>query len=259
MLSRIATFTAVVGVVAVTAACERNDTAGSPVKTTTPAGESTAPPAAAVKERDNALVRAVNASATRPSVDVFADDARVFDDVKFKTVTPYREIPGERVSIAVQPADAPGAEPLARNSEGLDDGAHYTIFTVPGDDATTSLLVAKDDHSLPAAGKARLRVVHAVGGGGEIDVFAPGQRDPLFDGVNPKTIAGYREIDPVAGTLTVRPEGKAAPLVTLRDVGIVAGKSYTMVVVGTSAGTAKADAFIFEDAAEPATRQTGQP
>lgn len=255
MLSRIATFTALAGVVVVTTACQRNDTAGSPVTTTTPAGQTAAQPAAVVEERDQALVRAVNASASRPSLDVFADDARVFDSVTFKTVTPYREVNAERVSITLQPSGTSTAEPLARNSEGLDEGAHYTMFAVQGNDATTSLLVAKDDHSVPAAGKARMRVVHAVGGGGEIDVFVQGQRDPLFDGVNAQTIAGYDEIDPVAGSLSVRPEGKTTTLVTLRDVGITAGKSYTMVVVGSSPTNPKVDAFIFEDVAEPSTRQ----
>lgn len=255
MLVRIATFTALAGVVVVAAACQRNDTAGSPVTTTTPAGQSAAPPAAVVEARDHALVRAVNASASRPSLDVFADDARVFDGVTFKTVTPYKEVNAERVSITLQPSGTSSGEPLARNSEGLDEGAHYTMFAVQGTDATTTLLVAKDDHTVPSAGKARMRVVHAMGGAGEIDVYAQGQREPLFDGVNAQTIAGYDEIDPVAGSLSVRPEGKTTSIVTLRDVGITAGKSYTMVVVGSSTTNPKADAFIFEDAAAPSTRQ----
>lgn len=255
MFPRLVSYSALAAAVAVAAACQRNDTANSPVTTTTPAGQSSAPPAAVVEERDQALVRAVNASAARPSLDVFADDARVFDGVAFKTVTPYREVPAERVSISLQPAGANATEPLARNSEGLDEGAHYTMFAVQGTDATTKLLVAKDDHTTPATGKARLRVVHAAGGADEVDVYAQGRRDPLFDGINAQTIAGYDEIDPVAGPLTVRAEGRTAPLVTLRDAAIQAGKSYTMVIVGSTAASPKVDAFIFEDVAQASVRQ----
>lgn len=230
------------------AACDGRSTKQAPITTTTPGGASAAPPAAQVEDRDNALVRVVHAVPAGASVDIYADDQRVFDSLDYKEVTAYREVPAERFSFAVRPAGAPQAPPLATNSEGLDDGRHYTVFAVPGDDSAATLRVVTDEQSLPAAGKARLRIVHAARDAGEIDLVAAGVKDPLFDGVDFQNVSNYAEIDPVAGTVSVRPEGRTAALLTLRDVRFDAGKSYTVVVVGKVKGAPKLDAFVIEDA-----------
>lgn len=232
------------------AACGRDAAREAPVTTTTPAGESTAPPGAAVEERDNALVRVVHAMPTAAAVDVYGDDQRLFDAVAYKSVTPYREVDGQRYAIEVRPAGAAPGEPLGRNSEGFDDGEHYTVFALAGDDGKTSLRVVKDDHSTPASGKARLRVVHGSPEAGEIDLFVSGQQDPIVDGVNVETVSGYDEVDPVAGALEVRQEGQTRVLHTLRGVQIEPGRSYTVVVTGRMNATPRLDAFVIEDRAE---------
>lgn len=230
-------------------ACEGRSTTESPITTTTPAGESSAPPAAQVEERDNALVRVVHAVPAGAAVDLYADDRRVFDGLDYKDVTAYREVPGERFTFAVRAAGAAQSAPLATSSEGLDDGDHYTAFAVPGDDSAAMLRVVKDDQSLPAAGKTRVRVVHASKDAGQIDIIAAGVKDPLFDGVNFQSVSNYSEMDPVAGTITLRSEGTAQTVMTVRDVRFDAGKSYTLVVVGNLKAAPKLDAFVIEDAA----------
>jgi hypothetical protein len=238
------------------AACQRDTTRDAPVTTTTPAGQSTAPPAAAVEERDNALVRVVHAIPRAAAVDVYGDDQRIFDAVAYKGVTPYREVEGQRYAIDVRPTGAAQAEPLGRNVEGFDDGNHYTVFALPGDDGKASLRIVKDDHSSPAAGKARVRVVHASSDAGEIDVFVAGQQDPIADGVNAATVSDYDEIDAVNGTLEVRPDGETRALHTLRGVQIEPGRSYTVVVTGRTNATPRLDAFVIEDRPETATAPT---
>lgn len=111
----------------------------------------------------------------------------------------------------------------------------------------------KDEQSLPPSGKARLRVVNATGNGGDVDVVAAGRDDALVGGVNRETVSDYETIDPVAGTVTIRPDGKRQALVTLRDVTFDAGKSYTVVVVGRSGTSSRVDAIVIQDeAAGPA-------
>lgn len=253
MTVRLTTAAAIAALSLSVAACQSDSTANAPVTSTTPEGQSSAPAAAAVEERDNALVRVVHAVPAGQSVDVFADDARVFDALDYRTVTPYREVSGERHSFAVRPAGMAQAEPMATNTEGLDDGGHYTVFAVPGDEGNGALLrVVKDDHSMPPEGKARLRVVHASSDAGDIDVFVAGHDEALVDGVNFQTVSSYDDIDPVAGTVTVRREGSKGAMLTLRDIHFDAGKTYTMVVVGRATGSPKLDAFMIEDAASPA-------
>lgn len=211
-----------------------------------------------MEERDNALVRVVHAIPAGTAVDVYGDDHRLFDRVAYKSVTPYREVDGQRYAIAVRAAGNATAEPLARNSEGFDDGSHYTVFAVPGDDGKAMLRVVKDDHSLPASGKARVRVVHASHDAGDIDVFVAGQNDPVIDGVNAATVSDYDEIEPVTGALEVRRDGQSRVLHTLRGVQIAAGRTYTVVVAGGLDAAPRLDAFVIEDraatAAVPATR-----
>lgn len=249
---RFASLCAASAVALITVACERDAT--TPVTTNTPAGQSSAPPAAAVAERDNALVRVVHAVPAGPTVDIFADDQRVFDGIAFKEVTPYREVNAERAAFTMRTTGAPATEPIARNSEGLDDGDHYTVFAVPDDGATAILRVVKDDNAAPAPGKARVRVVHAARDAGELDLMSADRKDPLVDGVNFQTVSSYNDIDPVTGPLTVRPEGKATPLVTLNDTALAAGRSYTLVVVGKAPGNRGLEAFVIEDVHEPAPR-----
>jgi hypothetical protein len=259
MIAKLTTATAAVALCLPLMACQRNSTDNASVTTTTAAGQSSAAAAADVEERDNALVRAVYAVPAGAAVDVYADDQRVFDGLTYQTVTPYREVPGERHSFQVRPSGMAQAEPIATNSEGLDDGGHYTVFAVPGDDASAMLRVVKDDHSLPEAGKARLRVVHAAKDAGEIDIFASGRDDALVDGVNFQTVSSYDDIDPVTGTVTVRREGERAALFTLRDVHFDVGKTYTMVVVGGLTSNPKFDAFVIEDVVSSATALAMRP
>ena len=96
-----------------------------------------------------------------------------------------------------------------------------------------NLRVLEDDLKPGTAEKARVRVINAVPGDLEISVFVRGREDALFDGVNFKSEAGWDEIDPVAGTLEIRPEGKKNVLASLPNVKFEAGKSYTFVLAGT--------------------------
>lgn len=242
---------AIAAVAVTVVACQNGrSTDNTPITTTTPAGQSAAPPSKDVAERDHALVRVVHAVPAVAPVDVYADDQRVFDGVAYKSVTPYREVNGERAAFVVRPANTPNGEPLARNSEGLDDGDHYTVFAVPDDKAGgAELLVVKDEQSLPPSGKARVRVVNATPDGGDIDLVASGQKDPLVGGVNRETVSGYETIEPVSGTVTVRPDGKSRALVTLRDVHFDAGKTYTVVVVGRTGASQRLDAIVIQDEA----------
>jgi hypothetical protein len=246
------------------AACDRS-TDNAVVKTTSPSGETAAPPAEAAEERDSALVRFVHAAPTAPVVDVFADDTPAFQKVQYKAVTPYQEIDGQRYTIRLRPSGQNQGDALASNTEGLDDGDHYTIFALPGADADdpAELRVVQDDFTRPREGKARVRIVHATRNAGEVEVVAAGRDDRLFDGVDAGSVSDYDEIDPWAGQLQVRAGGSEQPLATIASANFEAGKVYTVVVVGRTAagrGTRTAargaaagnvEAFVIEDEIQP--------
>jgi hypothetical protein len=212
-------------------ACKDNRDTGA-VTSRTSEGASSAPAADAAEERDVALVRVVNAIPAG-AVTIFAGDSTAFSSVGYKKATAFREIPDDRFNFKLGSAE----NPLAETRENLDGGGHYTIIAMPDEGGADkrNLRVLDDGLKAGSAEKARVRVVNAIPGDLEISVYVRGRADPLFDGINFKSEAGWNDIDPVAGTLELRPEGKKNVLASLPDVKFEGGKSYTFVVAGTPA------------------------
>lgn len=235
--------------------CDRAETSTAPVTTTSPAGSSTAPPAAEAKARDHALVRVVHAVPAGATLDVFAGDLVVFEGVGFRSVSTYRALGGKRYAFALRPAGMPNAKPLASNTEGLNDGGYYTVFALPGDGRVPLLRVVGDNLDQPASDKARLRIVHAGAGAGEIDIHAPGPNGALFDGVDFQTITNYKDVNPLNGVLEIRAAGMPSALLMLPNAHIEGGRFYTVVLTGNARSIPRLEAFIIEDAlATPGTR-----
>jgi hypothetical protein len=204
------------GLIAFAGACNETRDTGA-VTTEKEGGTSTTPTAEMVEERDNALVRVVNAM-PGGATSIYAGDSFGF-----------------RVVNAGARGDA---DALAENREKLGNGGHYTIIALPDDDADAdddgTLRVLDDDLKPITSGKARVRFVHAVAGlDDELSVFVRGNDNALVDGVNYSREAGWNEEDPISGTLEVRAEDSERPLVTIPNVKLEAGKSHTYILTGT--------------------------
>lgn len=198
----------------------------------------------ALEEKDLAQVRVVNAIPGETALVLFAGDSMAFSGVGYKTATQFREIPDDRFNFKLGSRE----NPLAENRENLDGGERYTIVAMPdaGGADKRNLRVLDDDSKTVPTDKARVRLVNAVPGDLEISVFLRGRQDPLFNGVNFKSEAGWSEFDPIAGTLEIRPEGKKNVLARRPNVKLEGGKSYTFVVSGTAA---RPDIIVIEDEA----------
>ncbi|MDQ3255599.1 MAG: DUF4397 domain-containing protein, partial [Acidobacteriota bacterium] len=141
------------------------------------------------------------------------------------------------------------ANPLVEDAEGFADGQHYTIIALPRDETgrEADLRFVRDNITAPSSGKARVRVIHAAAGIGEVDVYARGNNNALFDGVNFPSESSYNEIDPMTGVLEVRREGQTAAALTIPNARFEAGKIYTVIVMGRATGTPRLEAVIVED------------
>jgi Domain of unknown function (DUF4397) len=229
------------GVVLLAGGCKNNRDTGA-VTTKTEQGTSNAPSSETLDKSNLALVRVVNASPADPSLVVFAGDSTAFSGVGYKKATGFQEIPDDRFNFKLGSRD----KPLAENRENLSGGGHYTIIAMPdqGGADKRNLRVLDDDLKPVSPDKARVRVINAIPGDAEVSVFIRGRADPLFDGINFKSEAGWNEFDPIAGTLEVRPQGKKNVLAREPNVKLEGGKSYTFVVAGTPA---KVDIIKIED------------
>ncbi|MGH7509579.1 MAG: DUF4397 domain-containing protein [Gemmatimonadales bacterium] len=232
------------GAMVLTAGCNDNRDTGA-ISSRTAEGTSEAPAAAVAEEREVALVRVVNAIPAG-AVTILAGDSSAFAGVSYKSATEFREIPDDRFNFKLGSAE----DPLAENREILNSGGHYTIIAMPDEGGADkrNLRVLEDDLEPASADKARVRVINAIPGDLEISVYVRGREEPLFEGINFKSEAGWDQIDPLAGTVEVRPEGKTSVLARLPDMKFEGGKSYTFVVAGTPA---KAEIIKIEDQVAP--------
>jgi|SRR5215813_6831404 len=240
------------------AACSNEPKQTQPVISKSDKGTSTAPPAKEVSQRDNALVRVINVDSDATAVDVFADDQKVFNGVSFKSVTPYKEVPGTRHTFRVKPTGKDNDPSLAENSEGLSGGRHYTMLIMPDKNNKPTVSVVNDNIETPPSDKAEVRVINASPDAGEIDVVDKSGNKKLFSGVNFDKDMSYTTVDPMKTTLEVRPEGQANTVVTVPNANFEKGKYYTIIVTGHAKGAPKLQALVVEDqlAGAPATAST---
>ncbi len=235
------------------AACGGNqETSNQPVATTTNSASGTnsvAPPASEVESRNNVLVRVAHLVPGAPNVDLFVDNAKTFENAPYKRVSPYKEISEGDHKYYLRQAGQDAAQSLAEEDARTSDaGGHYTILAVPTSVVgRPALRILKDDYDVPANGKAKVRVIHAALGTGDVDVIANGVSDSLFDDIGYADDEDYKEINPVNGTLEVRLEGKNIAVATLPNTMFEAGKLYTIFVVGSPTGGARVEAFVVTD------------
>jgi Domain of unknown function (DUF4397) len=235
----------------ITVACDRTDTSNAPVRTTSPAGTSTAPSSASARHRDEALVRVVHA-APAGNLDLFAGDLLLFDGLAFKNVTPYRAIDGRRYAFALRPAGMTLAKPLSSNTEGLSNGSFYTAIAMPGEDGgAPQLRVVSDQLDHPASGKARLRVIHAGTNAGKVLIRPSGTTDHLLEDIDYLSVTGYRDVGLVNGVVEIVGQGAVSTVIATVNAHLEAGRFYTIVIVAGATSAAGLEAFLIEDALSP--------
>lgn len=228
-----------------TAACGKDAQTEDEVLTKTSAGEaSTSISGDSADKRGQALVRVANAVPGMNGLVVRSDEARSLPSVDYKKVTDYTPINNDWVTFQVGAQPAGTYSPLETNREMLTDGHRYTILVMHDENGTGyQTRIVRDDISTDQT-KAHLRVIHAAPTVDEVNVIARGG-DKLFDGINFTSEAGFKDVDPWAGTLEFRTEDGNRLLGTLGNVDLKAGVSYTIVLATNTQG--KLDSFWFED------------
>jgi Domain of unknown function (DUF4397) len=229
-----------------------------PVQSTSSNGTSTAPGQQALEDRDQALVRLVQAIPEAPKADVYAGTVRAFAGVDFGTVTPYRAVREEHFVLALKPAGDDKAKSMIEAKEGLEAGRRYTILSLADRDGAAKIDVLSDDAEPPAAGKTKVRIVHAAPEAGTVDVYLSG--DPAEKSITTSDYGGtpgFHEVDPASVSLRVKPrqqKGKAAALLVEQIPTLEAGKMYTLVVAPGSRPGKPVEVIRIEDTVTTAAR-----
>ena len=229
-----------VAVVGTLAGCA--DTGGNGNETEEPAdgdggdgGNETEEPADGepAEEEETAGVRVAHLSPDAPNVDVYVDDEPAFEDVAYRDVSEYAELPPATYDVRITAA---GDEEQVVFEDSVEVAASdYTLAAIGEigeENQPFSVEVFEDDLSDPGE-NARVRGIHAAPDAPPVTVTAADPGDALFEDLafgEAQTV----EAPPNSYTLEVRPadaEPDSEPVASF-DVPVEAGTVYTAFAVG---------------------------
>jgi hypothetical protein len=183
-----------------------------------------------------------------PAIDIFAEDQKLFPEVKPGAVVPYREVPQGLTTFRVRWTGRETDSPIADNREILRDGKYATILLRPASDRKeVDMTILKDHTWLPDAGKAKVRLVHAIAGISDIDVYSQGKK--LLGGVDFKDESRHVEVDPITGDLVLKRHDNQQTVATVSNLQLDPNKAYTVLLVGSGD---KPQTIVLEDRVEKA-------
>jgi len=201
------------------------DTEPEPTETETP--EETPEP------EEEATVRVAHLSPDAPNVDVYVDGDAILEDVPFRAVSEYLDLPAGSYEVTITAAGDPDTvafEDTLDVPEG--DFTVAAIGELSEENQPFSLLVLEDDLSDPGD-EARVRVVHASPDAPAVDVTIEETADVL---VEDAAFGDAATVTVPEGeyTLEVRPatEDNDGDVVATFDVAVAEGSVYTAFAVG---------------------------
>jgi hypothetical protein len=171
-------------------------------------------------------VRAVHLSPDAPAVDVLLDGSEVLSGVTYLGSSSYLDVPTGDRTFRVEPVGSNTAviEATVPVAEDVD----YTLLAV-NTVANIEPLYLVDDNTAPAAGQARIRVLHGAPSVGPVDVYvtAPGAAlgSPALTNVPFKGVSGYLAVPAGRYQVRVTPTGSTTVAINQEitaPVGVVA-------------------------------------
>jgi hypothetical protein len=184
---------------------------------------------------DEAGVRVAHASPDAPDVDVYVDGSRVVENLAFRDVTDYLELPGGEYDVQVTAAG--DSDTVAFDATVELDAEDYTAVALgelASDDTEFGVEVFEDRNGRVFGETARVRVVHASPDAPAVDVTANDGAATLFDGVEFGESSDYVEVPAGEYDVEVRPDtdDEDGPVVFETPLTVEAGNVYTVFAVG---------------------------
>ncbi len=197
-------------------------------------------------------VRVAHMSPDAPNVDVYVDGAKALSNVPFKAVSDYIALPAGEHRFEVRVAGAAATDAAVIDAKAtLEGGKDYTVAAI-NVVASIAPLVLVDDNSAPAAGKAKVRVVHASPDAPAVDVAVKGG-PVLISNLAFGKASDTLSVDAATYDLEVRAAGTTTVALPLAGTNLEAGKIYTVFAAGKLANLGPVVTVVTAAAAAPAT------
>jgi hypothetical protein len=175
-------------------------------------------------------IRFAHFSVDAEGVDIYIDGNKKMQRVPYQAVTDYISVPAGKHTIEArgegQPQTAPAVFEVAPD---LGGGKSFTVAAL-GPVANIQAKVFEDDLTPPAAGKSKIRVIHAADGVGAVDVGVK-DGDVLFPRLDAGAISTYLEVPAGQYALQVRATGTQESLFD-KTVTVNASGIYTIAALG---------------------------
>ena len=153
------------------------------------------------------------------------DDVVVLTDAPFKVASGYLEVTGGGRNFKVNATGTMST--VIDATPNLEPGEDYTLLAV-NFPASIEPLLAMDDNSAPAAGNARLRVIHASPDAPDVDVLV--DNVVVLTNVPFKAISDYLEVAAGAHNIKVNAAGTSTSVINVTPT-LLDGKVYTVIAL----------------------------
>jgi len=200
-------------------------------------------PTVAFADGHATLVRVAHLSPDAPAVDIWVDGGVVLNDVPYKTVSDYLELPSGSHRVQVTPAGETKPVVIDATVEFESDKA-YTVAATGflGEDDLQPLVLVDDRFTMMSESK--IRFVHTSPDAPAVDV---GQSDGsvVFGDVALRESSMYAQLPAGSYDLEVRVAGTMDIALSVPNVVLEEGTNYTVFAIGSlSDGTLEALAVV---------------
>ena len=178
----------------------------------------------------DARIRVAHLSPDAPAVDIYIDGKKRLTNVPYEGVSDYVALPQGAHTFEVRATGTTPDSPAAfKESAQLGAGKAYTVAAV-GKVAQLKGAIYSDSLNPPAAGKAKIRMLHAAPDLGRVDLGVKGSA-PLFSKVAFPTASPYAEVSAGSYDLEARKAGSNDALLSA-TVPLAPGSIYTVTAIG---------------------------
>jgi hypothetical protein len=184
-------------------------------------------------------VRVVHAISDVPMTDVLLDGTKVKAGLAYKSADAYRTGTVGQHPVKVRKQNA--AADLVSVNHNVQADKDYTIIAY-GSEAQPKSFALTDDNTAPAAGKARVRVVHAADGEPNVDVYVVKAVGDLATAtaaatnIAPGAASAYVTKDADTYLVIFTGVGNKTAVLTVQNVDLANGKVRTVVAVEKAGG-----------------------
>jgi hypothetical protein len=193
-------------------------------------------------------VRILHASPDAPPVDIYVNGNMIAQNLPYKQFTGYMTVNPGRYNIQVFPTGQT-MNPVVNVNVAVPPGSAYTVAAV-GRVADIGLLPIPEKYlpvmPMHAANNANVRFIHLSPNAPAVDIMLP-NGTILFQNVAFKTYTDYISVQPGEYTLLVKPNGSNQTVLTVPNVYLMPGETYSIYAVGLAGETPPLEALLTTD------------